>query len=242
MATTLPPGAPPPRPTFDFAQGFRFAFEDPEWIKKLLWGGLYTLAAMFLVGVPLVTGYAMRLMRNAARGEPRPMPTWDDLGGIFSEGMQGAVVCIAYFAALLAVPLGVAAGIVAMIGLSSLGNNDAAAGVAGVLGVMGMLAFYALLFVAMVLLAVVVPAAVARVAMTGRMGAGFELREIWAFLRRNPGNYALAIILYILANFCSQLGILLCCVGILPATFWSYCVLAWGVGEAVRLDRGVAAA
>ncbi len=241
MATTLPPG-PPPSPAFDFAQGFRFTFEDPEWIKKMLWGGAGTVAALLLIGLPLVTGYVMRLTRNTARGEPRPLPSWDDFGGIFAEGIPGAIVGFVYVAVLIVVPIGGLFAVVAMVGgVSALGDSDAASAIAGVLGVMGMLLFYALLFIAVIVMCVILPAAVTRVAMTGRMGAGFELGEVWSFIRRNPGNYALALVLYLLANLISQFGWVLCCIGIFPVTFWSYCVLGWGMGEVVRLDQGAAA-
>ena len=46
-----------------------------------------------------MTGYFVRLVRNVARGDERPLPEWDDLGGIFSDGLRAVAVYLAYFVA-----------------------------------------------------------------------------------------------------------------------------------------------
>jgi hypothetical protein len=68
------------------------------------------------------------------------------------------------------------------------------------------------------------------------VGDGFAAREVLGFIRANVGNYLIALVIYLLASFLSQFGILLCCVGIFPAAFWSYMVLAVALGQAVRLS------
>ena len=40
----------------------------------------------------------------------------------------------------------------------------------------------------------------------------------------------------IVASLLSNAGLLLCVVGVYPATIWSVLVLAWGEGELVRCD------
>ncbi|HEY7409295.1 MAG TPA: DUF4013 domain-containing protein [Vicinamibacteria bacterium] len=232
MATATPAGG-----SFDFARGFSFVFDDPEWVKKMLIGGAYTLAAMLLVGMPFVAGYAMRLTRNAARGMPRPLPAWDDMGGLFGEGMQLVAVSLAYMAAFLLIPGAAVLTIVVFTGgFAAMGGDSTAAKAAGPFVALAVVGLYAAVFLGGLALFVYFPAALARVALTGRVGAGFAVRDNVAFITRNPGNYALALVLYLLANLASQFGVVLCCVGILPATFWSYCVLAWSMGEVARLD------
>jgi hypothetical protein len=80
------------------------------------------------------------------------------------------------------------------------------------------------------------PAVLARAALLRRFREGFAWPEIFAFLRANTANYALAILAYFVASFASQLGVLLCCVGIFPAVFWAYLILAYGLGDALRLQ------
>ena len=93
--------APAKTGTVDFGRSFSFVTEDPEWVKKILIGGAFTLACALLVGVPFVLGYFSRTLRNVAAGEPRPMPEWDDLGGLFEEGLR---LTIDYFDKLLRKP------------------------------------------------------------------------------------------------------------------------------------------
>jgi hypothetical protein len=83
-----------------------------------------------------------------------------------------------------------------------------------------------------------VPAAFTRMVLQERFSAAFEFGEIFAYIKRNAGNYLLAVLAYFIASMISQFGILLLCIGIFPAAFWSYVVLAWSLGEAARLDPG----
>jgi hypothetical protein len=85
---------------------------------------------------------------------------------------------------------------------------------------------------------VYLPAALARSALRDSFSQGFAWREIVAFIRANLGNYALALVVYLVASFLSQFGSILCCIGIFPAAFWAYEVLAFGLGETVRLGGG----
>src|SRR5438552_19150065 len=58
--STAAPPPPPPRsttPAFDFIQPFAFTFQDERWLQKVLIGGLFYIAAFFLVGVFFIMGY-----------------------------------------------------------------------------------------------------------------------------------------------------------------------------------------
>jgi hypothetical protein len=83
---------------------------------------------------------------------------------------------------------------------------------------------------------VYLPAALARSTLRDSFSEGFSWREITAFIQANAGNYALALVIYLLASFLSQFGMVLCCVGIFPLGFWSYLILAYALGETVRLN------
>jgi hypothetical protein len=85
---------------------------------------------------------------------------------------------------------------------------------------------------------VYLPAAMVRAALRDSFSEGFAWREIVGFIRANLGNYALSIVIYLVASFLSQFGMILCCVGLFPAAFWAYEVLAYALGETVRLNPG----
>ena len=58
--TTAPPPATPA--SIDFGRSFTFTSEDPEWVSKILIGGVFVLACSLLVGVPFVLGYFSRTL------------------------------------------------------------------------------------------------------------------------------------------------------------------------------------
>jgi Protein of unknown function (DUF4013) len=236
MTPAVPP-QPPASRTIDLGRGLRFVFDDPDWIKKVLIGGGMAMLGIVIVGVFWLMGYWVRLVQRVSRGEERPMPEWDDWGGLFSEGLRAVGVYAAYiFGILLPVALLVAGIIFFGSGLSHLaresGDSDAIGGLMG-LGVTSLIGIAALLMMALM---VYVPAALARYALTGRFAAGFEVMENVAFIRRNALNYALSLVLYLIGSFASRFGIFLCCVGMFPISFWALCLLGWGLGETARLD------
>jgi hypothetical protein len=83
---------------------------------------------------------------------------------------------------------------------------------------------------------VYLPAAMTRSALRDSFSEGFAFREIARFIQANLGNYALTIVVYLVASFVSQFGAILCCVGVFPAAFWAYEILAYALGETVRLN------
>jgi uncharacterized protein DUF4013 len=228
----------PPGDTIDLARGFRFVTEDPDWIKKILIGGVFTLLSGVVVGAVFVLGYSVLLIRRAAAGDPRPLPEWDDLGGMFGLGLRGLAIYLVYILPVAIVPVAFAV-IVAMTSAGLSGSRGASEALGPLLAV-GAMGVYAITAILMLVLALYVPAALARFAISDRVGAGFEIGENLAFIRRNLANYAMALLLYLLASFAAQLGVVLCCVGIFPASFWAVCILFWALGEVVRRDPTLA--
>jgi hypothetical protein len=230
--------APAPSGTVDFGRCFTFLTEDPAWLTKILVGGLFALLSSVLVGIPFVAGYWARTLKNVAAGKQHPLPEWDDLGGIFSDGLRLVGVYLVY-AIGLALVLGLVGGVlmVPFIALGASGGlDDGASGLFAALGGLGTLVFWAIVMVVSLAAIVYLPAAMARAALRDSFSEGFAWREIVGFIQANLGNYALALVIYLVASFLSQFGVILCCVGIFPAAFWAYEVLAYGLGETVRLN------
>lgn len=184
---------------------------------------------MFLIGGVFIAGYAARLVRRTARGEPYPLPEWDDLSSMFVEGLT---VIAAYLLYLVPAVLGAGAVLLPII---FMGARDSEPSPAVLLVLIPLVLLATVVFFAVLLY---FPAAFTRLAVEERFGAAFELDANWAFVKRNLANYLLAIAAFFVANFVSQFGILLFCVGILPATFWSQCVGAYALGEVALRDPG----
>ena len=226
--------APGPSGTVDFGRCFTFVTEDPEWVTKILLGGLFTLLSAVLVGIPFIMGYWARTLKNVAAGQPRPLPAWDDLGGIFSDGLRLVGGYLVYTLGLMLV-MALVGGVV-MIPLFALGSTDGADGIMAIFGGLGILLFYAVIFIVSLAAIVYLPAALVRSVMRDSFAEGFAWQPIVAFIQANLGNYALSLVIYLLASFLSQIGMILCCVGIFPLAFWAYLVLAYGLGETVRMN------
>jgi len=219
------------REPLDFGKALRFFFEDPNWVGKIVLGGLFTLLSIVLVGSFFVSGYVVRIIRRTVKGEEHPLPEWEDLGGMFSDGARaiavylGHVVPLAFLVTLLALP---AAGVAAS-------SHDAPATLR--MMVVGlMLAGCVLLSLIGVAIVLYLPAAILRFVTHDRVAAAFDYRENFLFIKRNVGNYGLAIVTYLAASFLSQFGIILFCIGIFPATFWSTAVFGYVMGEVARRD------
>ena len=221
-----------PPANIDFARSFTFTAEDPEWLKKILIGGAFALACSLLVGVPFVLGYFSRTLVNAAKGLARPLPEWDDLGGIFGEGLRLTAVYLVHMLGVLAV-LALMFGVLLLPIL--LVHGQERSDPLGPLGALLAVALYGLLLVVSLATAVYVPAALVRSALASTFAAGLEWRENLAFIKANLANYALALVSYLVAGFIAQFGVLLCCVGVFPAMFWSYLVMAMSLGQTARL-------
>jgi len=230
--------APAPSGSMDFGRCFTFVTEDPEWLVKVLIGGVFVMLSVLLIGLPFAFGYVARTLRNVVAGAARPLPAWDDLGGIFSDGLRVFGVQIVY-------SLGVAA--VALAPLCIVGAGAIAVGTTperapgvedtvGAVGALGIMAFYGLAMLAGLVLAVYLPAALVRTVMKESFGEGFNFKANVAFITANLANYALSVVAYLVAGFVAQFGIVLCFVGLFPAAFWSYLVAAHGLGQTVRLN------
>ena len=228
-SSVRPSPAPQPGASLDFGRTLAFFFQDPNWVQKLLIGSLFTILSMFLVGGIFIAGYAARLVRRAARGEPYPLPEWDDLGGMFVEGLS---VMGAYLIHVLPAAAAVAIMIIPVIVLGERNGEPSPA---------ALLVLVPLIILAFILLFALMfyfTAAFTRLALEERFGAAFEVQHNLAFLKRNVGNLLLALLAFTASNFIAQFGILLFCVGILPATFWSQCVGAYALGEVAFRDPG----
>jgi hypothetical protein len=223
-----PPSPPPPSgPTFDFVRPFTFVFDDPRWLPKILLGGLFTLAAVLIVGTFFVYGYLARLTRNVIAGLPQPLPEWDDLGEYFSEGVRLFFIGVVY-----AVPVVFLIGAVVIPGaILSEGQSEATRN----LGAGIMSCVWCLVFPLSLGLAVWMPGALLMAVVEKRFSAAFEFSRIASFIRANLGNYLLAFVVWLVARFGASFGFLLLCVGIFITMFWALCVAAYAFGQTYRL-------
>ncbi len=231
---SVPPPPPPPapasaEPAFDFIKPFAFVFQDRQWVNKILIGGLFELAAVFIVGIFFVMGYCAQLARNVIEGLESPLPEWDNLGEYFSEGLKLAAIVLIYtlpliiFAAAVFVPAIVMAG----------SNHDVLSNLGGGM----MTCAWCIFFPLSLLFAFYIPGALLFAVVERDFGAAFQVGRILGFIRDNLGNYVVAFVVYMVARFAAPLGLILCCIGVVFTSFWAFLIMTHAFAQTWRLRK-----
>lgn len=213
----------------DLGKSFGFVFEDQDWVKKLLLGGVISIVP--ILGLAAV-GYMLRTLKNVAAGAPRPLPEWDDLGGDFVKGLVTVVAGFIYALPLLVLFVPV----VVLGALAGQNSNSDAGGLLVMAGVWCLAVPYGLILSAWL------PAATARFALDGDLGAFFRFGEIWGLIRRNLGNYIIALLVYmVVSQVAAMIGAIALGIGAVFTGFWATLFYAHLLGQVVLGDKkGVA--
>ncbi|HEX7155011.1 MAG TPA: DUF4013 domain-containing protein [Thermoanaerobaculia bacterium] len=222
----------PASPQLDFSRPFAYVFDDPNWVQKILIGGLFYLAGIFIVGWFFLFGYVAQTTRNIIAGVPHPLPEWNDLGGFFAEGLRVAGVWLVYMLPLFLVFIGLMVPTTILGAIGGSQENEAAEAMAGLF--MGCI--YCLMLPIGLAFAFWLPAAMLRVAVKQRFSAGFEFGAIWAFIRGNVGNYLLAVLVMFIARFVGGAGVMLFCIGVIFTAFWAFLISAHAYAQVWMLS------
>ena len=224
-----PPPPPPPaaKSSFDFAKPFTFAFDDPEWLQRILIGGLFYFAGFLIVGWFFILGYMAKLARNVIAGLERPLPDWENLGDYFNEGLRLFGVIVVYILPLIFLFM-----IMMFMGIVFDSVDNEALQNAGGLMVSCVMCLFVPLVLAMLLF---LPGSLLFVAVERRFGAAFEFQRLWAFIRQNIGNYILAILVYLIARMVGGVGFFLLCIGVIFTGFWSFLITTHAFAQVYRL-------
>ncbi len=162
----------------DLGRGFKAPFEDKDWISKTLLGFLWGLLG---VTAPAVSGAQVEYIRSVSRGDDS-LPTWDDFGKKWVEGLLVFVAGFLYFLPVIVLGALFAAPIVVSL-LVSGGDSD----VLGGLFAGGFCFFWIVALVYVAGVSVLFSAAMTNYAMKGSFGAFFALGEIMELVRGNTG-------------------------------------------------------
>ncbi|MGQ9683642.1 MAG: DUF4013 domain-containing protein [Anaerolineae bacterium] len=211
----------------DVSKSLGYVFEDRDWLVKVLVGGVVcAIPVINLAGA----GYGVRLIRNVAAGEERPLPEWSAFGEYSVQGLLVFVALAVYWLPLLMLN-GANSVLNSFAGLDNVGYA-----IAGLISALSCLqSLYSLL------LSLWLPAAVAHFAATGELVAFFQLDRIWGLISRHSGDYVVAVIVAAVASIVAALvGLALCVVGVVFTTFVAALVLAHLLGQILRADAQLA--
>ncbi len=214
----------------DIRKAFTYLFDDPEWITKVLIGGILNLFGFLIIPSLLVGGYMIVHARRVALGEDTRLPRWENWGEYLAKGILSVIINFVY--SLPIIVLGACLALVsAAFGSDGSNSNNPAPIIASVCLGLPMLVYG-------LVIAFVLPAARLRYAVTDDLGAAFRFGEVFALINSALDRYLTFVVVSIAALLIAFVVTLvtlpLCGLGILVApfvTFWSYGVWAYALGQ-----------
>ena len=133
----------------DIGRAVMFVFEDEDWLKKVAIGGVLMLVPIF--GQLLAIGYGMEIARRVVKGDPQPLPEWDDWGAKAMEGFMSMVIGFVW-----ALPIILVAGCIGILSVPLAESGDEG----GILFMILSLCVGLIVLVYSLLMAFVAPAAI----------------------------------------------------------------------------------
>lgn len=223
----------------DVGKSFTYMFEDKDWIVKIAIGGGILLLGGLILGwlvIPaiaaaaLLLGYALVVVKNVYEGNPNPLPEWTNIGDLFVKGVTALVGVLVW-----AIPAIVLACCIAAVGIG-LGNAAQNNGRDSISTAGGLLlaCLYCLTFIVSLVISLFVYAPLTNFALTNQLSTFWDFRGAWKFIQANPGNYIIAFLLALVANFIAGFGIIACLIGVFFTNFWAMLVMAHLFGQVAR--------
>lgn len=159
-----------------FETALRYPWNDGDGVKSLLIGAVLSLLGFLIVPTILVAGYTLRVLATVRADPDAPLPEWDEWGDMLVDGLKAFVVSLVYGIG----PLLLLGALVAAVFVPVVGSVPRVTSILFVL-----LAVLALGLTIVGLYAL--PAALVRLATTGRIGAAFAVGPMWSLL--SSGSY-----------------------------------------------------
>ncbi|NEU56239.1 DUF4013 domain-containing protein [Halorussus sp. MSC15.2] len=165
-----------------FETALRYPVDGDDRIETIVIGGLLTLFSWLLIPAVFVAGYLQRVLARTTADDRAP--SFDDWGDLFGEGLKAVAVTLAYFAVPVVLLTAVLGSVIfafettTVVETGTTVAEPAAPGGANNLGVVVVLVGFALAVVASLAASYALPAALARLAVEGRLGAAFEFRRL----------------------------------------------------------------
>jgi len=220
----------------NFGRAFTYAFEDPQWLKKV---GIAAVVILIpVIGSIVVMGWGLEITRRVINNEAQPLPDWsgNDFGSYLSNGFKAFIATLAYFFPVILIygcGFTLTFGLAAAAGNSSSGSN-AASGIVTVAG----LCMYCFIIIFAIAAGLLLPPAFGNLAATGNLGAAFRFNEVFGLLRAAIGPYILSILaIAVTAVVLSPIGSVICGIGVLATTAYLTVLTYHLFGQAYNAAR-----
>lgn len=225
----------------DIGRAITYVFQDPQWLKKVLIGGL--LVFIPIIGWLIIAGYWLRIIRQVAQGNDVPLPEWNDFGGDLVRGLKGFVVCLVWwlpavvFSCCILVPLEIVETSISELNVES---SDRV--------ILGIIFFYLLWYFVVFLWYLVVlvllllqPLFLSRLAVTEQIADGLAFGAVLSEARDRFVDLLVVLLvvysLFVVVSF----GLLFCLVGIVFTGFIGWAITCHLYGQVRRRITGTQA-
>jgi hypothetical protein len=166
----------------DLKKALSYPFEDKQWPSKIGIG----LCISFIPILSLAwLGYIIELIRRVIKGDPLPMPGWDDLGKKFMDGLWLTLASLVYALPMI---LLVGVPVIIMIVPAFLAGNNSAQDMVNTVTVAGIMVALCLICVLIfygITLSMIFPAVYVEYAHKGTFASCFNLKNIFARIKNN---------------------------------------------------------
>jgi hypothetical protein len=212
----------------DFGKSFSYVFKDPDWIKKVLIAALISLIP--LVGQIYLLGWALGVTQRIIRGQQDTLPEIE-FGEALGRGFKSFVIALVYSipTILLALPI---------VLTSVLGENmdpDMYNTVVLLLSLCcgGLILIYSLI------IAVLIPAAHGNFLAANRLGAAFNIGQVFGLVKAAPGPYLMILLGILIVGLITPLGLIACIVGVLVTSVYGTLIISHMYGQAYNAAKGM---
>jgi hypothetical protein len=207
----------------DFGKAFSFVFDDEDWVKKVLVGGLLILIP--IIGGLVVLGWAVEITKRVIKGDTEVLPDWSDFGGYLTKGFLVFVIAFVFM-----LPVTLVSSCNAAVPFLFENADETLAWVFTAISV----CFGCFTFLYSVLAYLILPAAIGRYAVTDKVGEAFKLGAIFKMVRDNLGTYALVLLGGLVASLVASLGVIACVIGVLFTAVYSMAINGHLWGQAYK--------
>jgi len=204
----------------NFSKAFTYIFDDQRWLEKLVIPLLVMLIPV--IGWMVVAGYLMHVTHNVAEHQAEPLPELK-FGADLGRGFKAFVANLGYGLPAVLVSL------LLFLPLVLTGNGNDPTLIAITLAIFCgfLILIYALL------LSILMPTVNANLAVKERIGAAFDLKEIFRMLRNNFKAWLIVIGGALLCSaFIAPLGGIVLAVGAIITNFYANLIVAHLTGQA----------
>ncbi len=210
----------------DFGRAFSYVFQDPDWVKKVLLAALISLIP--IVGQLYLVGWSLAVAQRIIQGQ-RDIPLPDiEFGEHLGRGFKAAIIGLVY--ALPAILFATPIWLFPIIGVSAEMSEETLSIVTLILSVCcgGLVLIYS------ILMALMIPAATGNFLASGRLGAAFNVGQVFGLVRAAPGPHLMIILGNIIVGLIAPLGAIACAVGVFATAAYGTLISSHMIGQAYR--------